>query len=227
LPPFARLETVQSDGRSTQWLVEPFGYAAEVAGKLIETLEIALWGAIIAVAIGLPVAVAGASNLTHRRATRAAARGLIALLRAVPELVSVLFLVAAYGFGPLAGVLALGLHGAGFLGKFYADEMENADPAPQEALAALGLPRLIVWRHAILPQVMPQFAAFTLYILDRNVRMATVVGLVGAGGIGQELKGRFDMYQYDRVGTILLGIVAVVLAIDVVASRLRRQMLHG
>jgi phosphonate transport system permease protein len=154
-----------------------------------------------------------------------ASRALIGFCRAIPELVSALFLVIAYGFGPIAGILALGLYGAGFLGKFYADDIENADPRPQEAMTAIGAGKIAMWRYAILPQVLPQYIAYTLYILDRNVRMATVIGLVGAGGIGQELKGRYDMYEYGHVGTILVAIFIVVLLLDRSAGRLRQSVL--
>ena len=205
-------------------LVEPLGYLAHVLVKMLETLEIALWGTLIAVLLSLPLAVLGAHNYSPHRLAYAGTRMLVSLLRAVPELISALFLVLAYGFGPIAGVLALGLHGAGFLGKFYAEDIENAAPRPQQALLAIGAGRLAVLRHAVLPEVLPKYTAYTLYLLDRNVRMATVVGLVGAGGIGQELKGRYDMYQYAHVATILLAIFATVYLLDLVAARLRRHM---
>lgn len=236
LPFFAHIETVETRVSEldpdtlrheervvrTAWLVEPFGYAFHVAAKMIETIEIALWGTLIAVLIGLPLALFGARNVTPHPAVRTAARAASGFLRAVPELVSALFLVVAYGFGPIAGVLALGLHAAGFLGKFYADDIEDADPRPQAALAAMGAGRLTIWRTAVLPQVLPQHIACTLYTFDRNVRMGAVIGLVGAGGIGQELKGRFDMYEYGHVGTILIAIFLVILTLDLIALRARR-----
>lgn len=236
LPLFAHIETVETPVTEldpdtlrhkerivrTAWLVEPFGYAFHVATKMVETIEIALWGTLIAVLIGLPLALLGARNVTPHPAFRVAARAASGFLRAVPELISALFLVIAYGFGPIAGLLALGLHAAGFLGKFYADDIEDADPRPQAALAAMGAGRLTIWRAAVLPQVLPQHIACTLYTFDRNVRMGAVIGLVGAGGIGQELKGRFDMYEYGHVGTILIAIFIVILALDLIASRARR-----
>ncbi len=239
LPPFAYLEqaevdetvldpeTLELEERSvTQtYLVHPYGYLSTIGFKTLETLEIALWGTLISVLLGLPLALLGARNIMPFTPFRVVARWIISFLRAVPELISALFLVVAYGFGPIAGFLALGLHGAGVLGRFFADEMEHADPRPQEALAAIGAGRLAVWRVAVLPQVMPHHIGSTLYVLDRNVRMATVIGLVGAGGIGQELKGRYDMYEYGHVGTILLSIFLVVLILDHVSSRLRRQFL--
>lgn len=239
LPPFAYLEevraneqvlnprTLQLEDRLVRkiYLVEPLGYLGHVTIKTLETLEIALWGTLIAVVLGLPLAMLGARNMMPLASLRFLARSLVSFLRAVPELISALFLVLAYGFGPIAGLLALGLHGAGVLGRFFADEMEHADPRPQEALAAIGASRLAIWRVAILPQVTPHHIGSTLYVLDRNVRMATVIGLVGAGGIGQELKGRYDMYDYGHVGTILLAIFFVVLLLDQASGRLRRRFL--
>lgn len=203
-------------------LVEPFGYLTHVLLKMIETLEIALWGTLLAVLLSLPLAVFSARNYTPHRSVYLATRLVVSALRAVPELISALFLVLAYGFGPIAGVLALALHAAGFLGKFYAEDIENADTRPQDALRAIGAHPLAVLRHAVLPEVLPKYIAYTLYVLDRNVRMATVVGLVGAGGIGQELKGRYDMYQYGHVATILMAIFATVFLLDQWAARLRR-----
>lgn len=228
LPMLSHLEKVpvqeakgEAGTQQTNILVQPLGYVSHVSLKMLETLEIALWGTLVAILLGLPLALLGARNIMPTRGVRVAARGVVALLRAVPELISALFLVMAFGFGPIPGLLALGLHAGGFLGKFYADDMEAADPAPQRALLAIGASRLAIWRVAVLPQVMPQFIAYTLYIFDRNVRMATVIGLVGAGGIGQELRGRFDMYQFGHVGTILVATLIVVGFVDLIAHRLR------
>ena len=155
-----------------------------------------------------------------------ASRAVSAFLRAIPELVSVLFLCLAFGFGPIAGVLALGLHSTGFLGKFYADDVENADPGPQEALTSPGPAgvRVRLW-FAVLPQVLPQYIAYTQYILERNVRMATVIGVVGAGGIGVELKGRFDTFDFGHVSTILAVIFATILALERASQWVRSKLL--
>ena len=207
-----------------EYLVEPLGYLRHVAFKMLETIEIAFWATLLAVVLSAPLAWCSARNFTFNRAAYVTARGLVSLMRAVPELISALFLVLAYGFGPIAGVLALAVHSCGFLGKFYAEDIETADDKPQQALRAIGANRLKIMRFAVLPQVMPQFVAYTLYVLDRNVRMATVVGLVGAGGIGQELKGRYDMYQYAHVGTILVAIFITVFLLDQLAARLRKRL---
>ncbi len=238
-PWFSRIETqerveqrmntdtlqLEQHRETVEYLVQPLGYVWVVFVKMLETIEIAIWGTLLSVLLSLPLAYYAARNYTVNKFTYTAARGLISLLRSMPELIVALFLVLAYGFGPIAGVLALGLHAAGFLGKFYAEDIENADKKPQEALEAIGAGKLKTLWYAVMPQVIPQYIAYTLYILDRNVRMATVIGLVGAGGIGQELKGRFDMFQYDHVATILIAIFIVVFLLDQFSARLRAKLI--
>lgn len=220
-------ETLEIETREVteRYQVLPFGYLLYVCGKMLQSIEMAIWASLFATAVSLLLMPLAARNFTPHPAVRAGARSLVSLLRTIPELVSALFLVLLFGFGPVAGILALTLHSIGFLGKFYADDVETADIRPQEALTALGASRLTVLRLAVLPNVVPSFVALTLYVVDRNIRMATVIGLVGAGGVGQELKGRFDMLQYGHVGTILLVIFAAVLALDAFASRVRRHLI--
>jgi phosphonate transport system permease protein len=217
---------METEVERIEFLVKPFGYLWTVAIKVLQTIEMALWGTIIAIIISAPIGYFSSANYTPNRFTYTLARGSISLLRSVPELIAALFLVLAFGFGPIAGVLALGLHAAGFLGKFYAEDIENADKKPQEALEAIGAGKLKTLWYGVLPQIFPQYIAYTLYILDRNIRMATVIGLVGAGGIGQELKGRFDMFHYDHVATILLAIFVVVFILDQVSAYLRAKLIR-
>ncbi len=207
-------------------LVQPLGYLVLVLQKMGETLEIGLWGTFIAVLLSLPLAYFSARNYSPNRASYFAARGTVSFFRTIPELISALLLVLAFGFGPIAGVLALGLHCTGFLGKFYAEDIENAERGPQDALRALGAGRLRVLRVAVIPQVLPQYIAYTLYILDRNVRMAAVIGIVGAGGIGQELKGRYDVFDYGHVATILLVLFVTVLLLDHLSARIRARIIR-
>lgn len=220
-------ETLEIETREIieRYRVQPFGYLLYVCGKMLQSIEMAIWASLFAMIVSLALMPLAARNFTPHPIVRTAARSLVSLLRTIPELVSALFLVLLFGFGPVAGILALTLHSIGFLGKFYADDVETADIRPQEALTALGASRLTVLRLAVLPNVVPSFVALTLYVVDRNIRMATVIGIVGAGGIGQELKGRFDMLQYGHVGTILLVIFATVLALDAFASQVRRHLI--
>ncbi len=239
LPRFSRIETQQVEVTrfnpatmqpevrevSRDILVQPVGYLFYVLKKMLETLEIALWATIFAIALSIPLAYYSASNYSPNKVIYGAARSIVSFFRAIPELISAMFLVLAFGFGPIAGILALGIHSAGFLGKFYAEDIENADRGPQEALEAIGASKVKRLRFAVLPQVLPQYVAYSMYILDRNVRMATVIGLVGAGGIGQELKGRYDMFDYGHVATILLMIFITVLILDQIASRIRARLI--
>ena len=214
---------MEEERETREVLVEPVGYLVHVLRKMLETLELGLWSTVIAIVFSVPLAFFSARNYSPNRVTYSLARGLVSLFRSVPELISALFLVLAFGFGPIAGVLALGIHAAGFLGKFYAEDIEHADDKPQEALRAIGANKVKTLWTAVIPQVMPQYIAYTLYILDRNVRMATVIGIVGAGGIGQELKGRYDIYNYGHVGTILVIIFLTVFALDQIAARVRAR----
>lgn len=237
--PFARLETrlveetvldpetleMVTAPSEQEFLIEPGGYLLFVLTKMAETIEIAIWATVIAVVISLPLSVVCTRTFSPHLVSYGLARSLVSLLRSIPELISALFLVLAFGFGAVAGIAALALHSIGFLAKFYADDIEASDKRPQEAIAATGAGWLSILRFAVLPQVLPSYTALTLYILDRNIRMATVIGLVGAGGIGQELKGRYDMFQYDRVGTILIAIFVTVLALDFLSARLRRALI--
>lgn len=239
LPMFTRIEVqehvvqrmnhetlqLESHSETMEVLVHPAGYVITVFIKMIETLEIALWATILAVLLSVPLAYFAASNYSPNRGVYTVTRGFTSFLRAVPDLIFALFLVLAYGFGPIAGVLALGLSSAGFLGKFYAEDIENADKKPQEALEAIGAGKLKTLWYGVLPQVLPQYVAYTVYIMDRNLRMATVIGLVGAGGIGQELKGRFDLFQYGHVATILIAIFLFVFVLDQLSARIRAKLI--
>ena len=216
---------IKQSERVIQVLYNPIGYLTHVSKKMLETIEMAIWATIIATIISLPLAYFSAANYTENRLLYISARAIVSFLRAVPELISAMFLVLMFGFGPIAGVLALAFHAAGFLGKFYAEDIENADKGPQDALKAVGVSKLNRLRFAVLPEVIPQYIAYNMYILDRNIRMATVVGIVGAGGIGQELKGRYDMFDYGHVMTILLLIFLTVYALDQVSSKIRSKLI--
>jgi phosphonate transport system permease protein len=209
------VETVEHE----QVVVEPLGYLFDVCAKVLVSLQVALWGTLFALVLSIPLAICGARGYTPNRLVYLASRLTSSFLRSIPELVSALILVLAFGLGPMAGIVALALHSAGFLGKFYADDIENADRAPQEALFAVGANRLKVLRHAVLPQVLPQYIAYTQYILERNVRMATAIGVVGAGGI-------FDTFEFDRVSTILLVIFVTVLILEQLSQRLRARLIR-
>ena len=209
----------------SEFLVKPYGYLVKVLIKMWETIEMAIWGTIFSILLAIPLSIFGAKNFTPHRALYSISRAICSFNRAMPELILALFFVLMYGFGPIAGIFALALHTSGFLGKFFADEIENADPGPQRAMHATGANRIKVLRYAVLPEVLPQYYAYVQYILERNIRTATVLGIVGAGGIGTELKGRWDLFDYDHVATILLVIFLTVVVLEFIVQRLRSKVM--
>ena len=208
-----------------EYLVKPLGYIVFIFWKMIETLEIALWGTILAIVLSVPLALISASNYSPHPGLYYLGRGLCSLVRAIPDLILAMFLVLMYGFGPIAGVFALAIHTSGFLGKFFADDIENCDRGPQEALESTGASKLKILRISVLPQIFPQCFSYVQYILERNVRMATVLGIVGAGGIGIELKGRWDMFDYGHVKTILLAIFIAVVLLELATQMIRKKVM--
>lgn len=221
-PETMTMENIETERRV---LVQPGGYLLHVVMLMLQTIEMAFWGTILAILIAIPLGFFGARNYAPVAFFYHASRTFSSFLRAMPELIIALFLVLAYGFGPIAGVLALGLHTAGFLGKFFAEDIENADKGPQDALRSTGANQVKVLTYAVLPQVAPSYMAYVQYILERNIRTATILGIVGAGGIGQELKGRFEMFNFGHVGTILLVILVTVILLEYFTGALRRRMM--
>ena len=130
----------------------------------------------------------------------------------------------AVGFGALPGVIALGFHTMGFLAEFYAEDMQHVQRKAIEALTANGASRIQILTFAIIPQILPAFVKNNLYILDRNIRMATMLGIVGAGGIGYELLSSFRMFEYERVSAIIIIIFATIFIIDHVSAFIRSRV---
>ena len=190
---------------------------------LLETVAMSVAGTALAVAFSVPVAFLAARNTAPSALAYRSARMVLNALRAIPELIMGIVFVAAVGFGMLPGVLALGLHSIGMVGKFFAEAIEHAHPAPMEAAVAAGATRGQVVAHAVLPQVYPQFADVTMYRWEYNFRASTVMGMVGAGGIGTELVGSLRILDYPQVAAILLVILAAVTLVDLLAGRLRRR----
>lgn len=191
---------------------------------LADTITMSISGTLLAVVFSFPLALLAAHNTTPHPAVSLAARALLNLLRAVPELILGIILVAAVGFGVLPGVLALGLHSVGMVGKFYAEALEQVDSGPVEALRSVGAsPLQVIW-YGMLPQIMPLLAGVTIYRWEYHFRASTVIGMVGAGGIGFELISSLRIMQYREVSAILLVILLLVAMIDSVSSAVRRRL---
>jgi phosphonate transport system permease protein len=194
--------------------------------KVMESLFIAWVGTIIAASLSLPLAILAARNLTTKSSSFVI-RQLFILIRSVPELLLAMVLIPVTGLGPWTGVLAIGLHSIGTLGRLSSEVMEGIDEGPVEAIASSGAGRLAQIRFGVIPQVMPTITAYWLYRFEINIRASAVLGAVGVGGIGLELIQQLAFRNYARVGTVLFLTIAVVLAIDTVSARLRRRIITG
>jgi phosphonate transport system permease protein len=192
--------------------------------SMLETIEIAILGTFIAIILSIPVGLLSARNLAPNYFIYIIARAITVFFRAIPEFIMAMILVIAIGFGAMPGVLALGFHTMGFLAKFYAEDIEHINKGPVDALKSSGASKRQIISFAVIPQIIPSFVGNNLYILDRNIRMATMLGIVGAGGIGYELQSSFRMFEYQKVSTIILIIFITIFFIDNISSYIRSKI---
>jgi phosphonate transport system permease protein len=192
---------------------------------ILDTLLIAYLGTLLGAVGAFFVCFAATANLAVNPTRRFLARRYLEFCRTVPEIVFALIFVVAFGLGPVPGVLAIMIHTAGALGKLFAEVVENIDMKPVEGAIASGATRWQAIRYAVVPQVLPNFASYALLRFEINVRGASVMGFVGAGGIGQELITAIRKFYYSDVSAILLLIIATVMIIDVVTERIRHGLI--
>jgi phosphonate transport system permease protein len=200
-------------------------FLGRLARPVVETVQIALWGTLLAVVFALPLCIPAARNLSRSPIVFHSMRQVLNSLRGINEIIFALVFVTAVGLGPFAGVLALSVHGAGMLGKFFAESIEEIDAGPVEALRATGASSTQVIVFGVLPQVMPAWIASTVYRFEVNLRAATILGIIGAGGIGFELISSMKLFQYEDTATCMLVILAMVMTADYLSSRLRARIL--
>ncbi|MEK9673453.1 MAG: phosphonate ABC transporter, permease protein PhnE [Rhodospirillaceae bacterium] len=194
-------------------------------GPMIETLEMALLGTTIPIFFALPLAFLAAVNTTPHPVVSVLLRFLIGAFRTVPELIWAMVLVTAVGLGPFPGVLALTLHSIGGLGKFYYEAIEATDPGIIDAMTAAGASRFQVIWFGIMPMVLPVMMSSTLFYWEYNNRASTVLGLVGAGGIGLALTQALQDFRYHEVITCLILIVLILVVIDRFSAFLRSRII--
>ncbi|MDC8786963.1 phosphonate ABC transporter, permease protein PhnE [Paucibacter sp. hw1] len=200
-------------------------FLPRVAAAAMETLAMSAMGTGLAAVAGLLLAVPGARLHAQDRArVRRPTAWLLNALRAVPELVWAALLLVCVGLGPFAGTLALTLHTSGVLGRLFASALERLPPGPAQALRVQGIGNLKVFLYASLPQVLPQLISYTLYRWENNIRAATVLGVVGAGGLGQMLAFHLGLFQMGKTATLVGAMVLLVLAVDWTSDRLRRAL---
>ncbi|MDX8350506.1 phosphonate ABC transporter, permease protein PhnE [Cognatiyoonia sp. IB215446] len=193
--------------------------------KMVETLQIAVAGAVIGVILSVPVALLAARGLIAGVWVNQIVRNILGFIRAVPDIAWALVFVVAVGLGPFAGMLAIAVDTIGFCGRFFADDMEGTDKGPAESLTATGARKIDVVACAAIPAAMPAFISTSLFALEKAVRSSTILGLVGAGGIGIELKVGFDLFDYPTAMTVILMIAVVVIAIEQLSGWARTKII--
>jgi phosphonate transport system permease protein len=201
-----------------------FSEADLLLRRAAETVAMATLGTTLGVLLAAPLCLLAASNIAPSSFLYYPARWLLNVLRGIDSFVFALLFVAAVGLGPFAGVLGVGLHAAGSIAKLWAEAIEAVEPGPLDAAAMTGAGRSKIVVYALLPDVLPSLASIVLYVWEFNVRSSTVLGVVGAGGIGQELKNSVDLLMFPRVFAILLIILAMVTLIDQFSAWLRRRL---
>ena len=223
-------------GRGVQRLFAPSGLLVQmfppdftridrIAIKLFETLQMAVAGAALGLIFALPFAILATDRLSPHPLVRVVARARIAFFRTVPDLVWAIFFIIVVGLGPAAGVMAIMIDKIGFAGRFFAEAMEEADPGPQDALRAIGASRAGIIFSAVIPACLPSFTATSLFSLEKAVRGSAALGLVGAGGIGVDLKVAFDLFNYDEALAIILLLLALVIAVEQGSSWIRSKLI--
>ena len=219
---FSNSENVQNFGKE---LLRPdFTDWRLFVDKMWETVQIALWGTFLAVFLAVPMGLAAARNIAPVWVVQPV-RWIMNALRSIPDLVIGLLFVVAVGLGPLAGVLAIALNTAGVLAKLFSEAVESIDKGPVEGVRATGASKLheIVW--GVIPQVAPLWTSFALYRFESNSRSATVLGLIGAGGIGQVLFDRMNAFEFRDVSAVVIIVVVAVTLIDLLSQIMRKRLL--
>ena len=196
-----------------------------VGAALLQTFQMAVAGTLLGVFFSLPLGVLASRTQTPNRILYSCSRLLISFFRTVPDLIWALFFVATVGLGPFAGALALMVDTIGFCGRFFAEAFEEVHPGPQEALTAIGAGKASVFACSVLPAALPSLTNTALFSLEKATRSSVVLGLVGAGGIGIELKVSMDMFRYAEASTIILSIFALVVLVETISSKIRQRII--
>ena len=221
---FFSVDATRKMGRFIGELLSPSvdqKFIARVAVASAETLAMSALGTLLAAMAGLALALpASGSSGMLRRPTRL----ILNVLRSIPELAWAALLLIAAGLGPFAGTLALALHTAGVLGRLFAEAIENTPPGPALALRVQGVPEGLVFLYATLPAVLPQVLAYSLYRWENNIRAAAVLGVVGAGGLGQMLAFHMGLFQMSETSTVLIAMIVLVALVDLLSYAVRRAM---
>jgi phosphonate transport system permease protein len=211
----------------TRMMPPNWAFAENLTKPALETIQIAIWGTLLSIILAVPVCFLAARNITPNIVVFHSTRQVLNIARGINEIILALIFVAAVGLGPFAGVIALAIHGAGMLGKFFAESIEEIDQGPIEALRSTGAGPIQVIIFGVMPQVVTAWIAVCLYRFETNLRQATVLGMVGAGGIGFELVGSMKLFQYKDTAMCIVVIIAMVMAADYASNKMRAWIQQG
>lgn len=225
---FRALFTAEAAGQMGLFVAEFFPpdlsrpFLVKVGWGMLQTLAVSLLGTLLATLAGALLSLPAAGRVGP--VARVASRLLLNALRSVPELVWAVLMVIAAGLGPFAGALALALHTAGVLGRLFGEALQNTPPAAEQALRESGAGAVQAFAYGTLPLVLPQWMAYSLYRWEMNIRMAAVLGFVGAGGLGQMLYLHLSVFQQAQACTVLIGMLLLVFGVDALSARVRRGL---
>ncbi|HEY9634027.1 MAG TPA: phosphonate ABC transporter, permease protein PhnE [Coleofasciculaceae cyanobacterium] len=208
----------------TSYFPPDFTYWRTYLADTLITISMGIWGTLLAAVVAVPLSMLASENVSPVWIVQPIRR-LMDAMRAINEIVFALVFVSAVGLGPFAGVLALFIHTAGILGKLFSEAVEAIEPGPVEGIRATGSSKIQEIIFGVLPQVMPLWTSFTLYRFESNVRSASVLGIVGAGGIGVSLYQSFGAFEYGKVCAILIILIAATTLIDALSAKLRNQLI--
>lgn len=226
LTPERLVRGVVNLGRFAMLAFPPDLTRLDVIGRsLLETLNMAIVGVTFGVILSLPFALLASTNTAPHPVVRSATRLAIATMRTIPDLIWALIFVVAVGLGPLAGILALIIDTIGYCARFFSERIEEVRPGSSEALSATGGGRMAVIMGAILPETMASLTATSLFSVERAIRSAVTLGLVGAGGIGVELSTAMRLFHFDQALTIILAILVVVIGLEQISSMIRKRVM--
>jgi phosphonate transport system permease protein len=207
-----------------EFLQPNWAFLPDTLGPLLETFQMAVIASAVGCAVALPVSFLASRVTTPNMATYLADRGILSIVRAIPDILYALIFVAAVGIGPLAGILALFFFNIGVVAKLLSETVDAVDTGPIEATRAAGGTGLQSSRWAVLPQVLPNYVAYSLYTFELNIRASTVLGFVGAGGLGLLLNTQRAFFRYDNLAVIIVELFVLVFAIEFLSIWLRRKL---
>ncbi|MCE7790810.1 phosphonate ABC transporter, permease protein PhnE [Salipaludibacillus sp. CUR1] len=196
-----------------------------IIGSIIETFEIALVGTFFGVILSLPIAILASRNTTPHPLIRTATRGVVSTLRTVPDLIWALIFVISVGLGPLAGILTIIVDTIGFCARFFSERIEEIEKGPSQALESTGATQLGIISGSVIPIGFPSFVGTSLYAVEKSIRSAVILGLVGAGGIGVELNTAMSIRAFDEALMIIILILIVVITVEQISTLIRKKVI--